>query len=109
MSATFPFEDFTRLDIRVGKVVEAKRMEGSRKLLILKIDVGGVIKQSVSGIAEFYQPDTLVGKSVVVVTNLPPKKLFGMDSEVMILAAYDGTNLSYLSPEREVPPGTKVS
>ncbi len=109
LPTTFPFEEFTKLDIRVGRVVEAKNVEGSKKLLVLKVDLGGQVKQSVSGIAEFYPPETLVGKNLVVVTNLPPKRLFGLDSEVMILAAFDGSNLSYLMPEKDVPAGTRVN
>jgi methionine--tRNA ligase beta chain len=105
----FPFDEFTKLDIRVGKIVEAKRLPDSKKLLLLRIDLGGVVRQSVSGIAEFYSPEDLYGKKVAVVTNLPPRKIFGIESEVMILAASDGSKLAYLCPEREVPEGTKVS
>ena len=103
------FEEFKRLDIRVGRVVSAEKVKGSRKLLDLKIDIGGEVKRAVAGIAEFYNPEDLNGKLVIVVTNLQPKKIFGIESEVMILAAFTGENLAILQPDKEIPPGTQVT
>lgn len=80
-------DDFQKLDLRVGEVLEAKKMEKSDKLLILKVNVSGEIRQIVSGIAKFYSPEEMVGKKVVVVANLKPIKLRGCDSQGMILAA----------------------
>ena len=103
------FEEFKKLDIRVGKVISAERVKGSKKLVELKIDIGGEVKRAVAGIAEFYDPDEVVDKLVVVVTNLQPKKIFGLESEVMILAAFDGRRLAILQPDKEVPLGTQVT
>ncbi len=103
------FEEFKRLDIRVGRIVSAEKVKGSRKLLDLKIDIGGEVKRAVAGIAEFYNPEDLNGKLVIVVTNLQPKKIFGIESEVMILAAFTGENLAILQPDKEIPPGTQVT
>lgn len=80
-------DDFAKLDLRVGEVLEAKKMEKSDKLLILKVKIENEVRQIVSGIANFYSPKEMVGKKVVVVANLKPVKLRGHDSEGMILAA----------------------
>ena len=79
-------EDFSRIDLRVGKVVEAEHIPGTR-LLRLVVDLGGERRQIVSGIAEYYKPEDLVGRKVVVVANLKPKRIRGYLSEGMILAA----------------------
>ncbi|MEM0479606.1 MAG: methionine--tRNA ligase, partial [Pyrobaculum sp.] len=73
-------DDFRRLDLRVGKVVEAARIEGSKKLIRLVVDLGSEKRQLVAGLAEYYRPEDLVGKYVVVVANLQPKKLMGVES-----------------------------
>ncbi|MEM0074879.1 MAG: hypothetical protein QXR69_02015 [Conexivisphaerales archaeon] len=109
MSSVFPFEEFQKLDIRIGRIVDAKQVTGSKKLLELRINLGEKISTAISGIAEFYNPEELKGKEIAVITNLPPRKIFGLQSEVMILAAYDNKNLAYLRPEKDVPEGTKVS
>jgi methionine--tRNA ligase beta chain len=103
------FDEFKKLDIRVGKVVSAERVKGSKKLVELKIDIGEEVKRAVAGIAEFYSPEEMKGKLVIVVTNLQPRKIFGLESEVMILAAFTGRELAILEPDKEVPPGTEVS
>ncbi|MEM0468079.1 MAG: methionine--tRNA ligase subunit beta [Pyrobaculum sp.] len=79
-------DDFRRLDLRVGKVVEAARIEGSKKLIRLVVDLGSEKRQLVAGLAEYYRPEDLVGKYVVVVANLQPKKLMGVESQGMVLA-----------------------
>lgn len=103
------FEEFKKLDIKVGKVLSAKKVEGSKKLLELKVDIGGEARRAVAGIAEYYSPEELKDRLVVVVANLQPKRIFGIESEVMILAAFDGKNLAILQPDKEVPAGTQVS
>ncbi len=99
-------EEFGRLDIRIGKILSAEKVKGSKKLLILKIDIGGEIRQVVGGIAEFYTVEDLVGKEVAVVVNLAPAKIFGIESRGMILAA--GDRASLLVPLHTVDPGTRV-
>lgn len=82
-------EDFEKIDLRVVKVVECEKIKGSNKLLKLKVDLDGEIRQVVSGIAKWYEPEKLVGKKVILVANLKPVKLRGEDSNGMILAASD--------------------
>lgn len=106
------FDYFTKLDIRVGKVVKAERVSGARKLLHLEIDLGGEVKGCVAGLAEHYSPEELVGKMVAVVANLKPRKMFGLESQVMLLAAIDSlnpSNVSLLVPDKPVQPGSRVT
>ena len=104
------FSEFKRLDIRVGEIVEAEKVEGSRKLVRLTVDLGNERRQLVAGIAEYYEPSQLVGKQIVVVTNLQPRKFMGVESQGMLLAAVvrEGKPI-LLTPEEKVPPGTPVS
>ena len=85
------FEEFKRVRLVVGKITSAKRLERTKKLLILKVDIGSEERQLVAGIAEHYKPEELVGKNIVVVANLQPKVIRGKKSEGMLLAAvHDG-------------------
>jgi len=103
-------DDFFKVEMKVGVVLESKPVEGADKLLVSKIKIGDEVRQIVSGIAKYYSPDELVGKKVTVVTNLKPVKLRGVLSEGMILAAQDGDKLSILSPEKdEISDGSQVS
>jgi len=81
------YEDFARIDLRVGRVVEAERLPGSKKLLRIIVDLGTEKRQVLAGLAKWYRPEDLKGKYVVVVANLKPKKMAGTVSEGMILAA----------------------
>jgi len=105
-TVTVPFEEFCKLDIRTGKVISAEGVPKSNKLLKLKVDIGGETRQIVAGMAQFYTPEEMVGKSVVVVVNLQPARIFGIESNGMILAA--GDTASLLTPEKPVQPGTKI-
>ena len=87
--AFITIDDFKRVELRVGKVVEASRVEGSKKLIKLVVDLGGEKRQIVAGLAEHYQPEEMVGKYVVVVANLQPKNLMGLESQGMLLATCD--------------------
>ncbi len=102
-------EDFAKLELKVGLVVESQRVEGADKLLVSKIKIGDETRQIVSGIAKAYPPEEFVGKKVVVITNLKPVKLRGVLSEGMILAASDKKNLSVLTLDQDMPDGTKIS
>ncbi len=86
MTQEITIEDFAKVDLRVGKVLEAEHIPGTR-LLRLIVDLGGEKRQIISGIAEYYKPEDLIGKKVVVVANLKPKRIRGYLSEGMILAA----------------------
>jgi len=79
-------DDFRRVDLRVAKVIEAARVEGSKKLIRLVVDLGAEKRQIIAGLAEYYKPEELLGKYVVVVTNLQPKKMMGLESQGMLLA-----------------------
>jgi methionyl-tRNA synthetase len=103
---TIPFEEFCKLDIRTGKVIAAEKVPKSGKLLKLLVDIGGEVRQVVAGMAQIYTPEEMTGKSVVVIVNLQPAKIFGIESNGMILAA--GDTASLLMPEKDVPPGTKI-
>ncbi|MGC9105907.1 MAG: methionine--tRNA ligase subunit beta [Thermoprotei archaeon] len=102
-------EDFQKLDVRVGVVKSAERIEGT-KLLRLIVDVGGQERQIISGIAPWYAPEQLVGKKVVVLANLKPKKIRGFESQGMILAAgcEEGQRPFILTVDGEAPSGSKV-
>lgn len=102
-------DDFMNVELRVGKVLECKKLEKSKKLLVSKIEVGDEIRTVVSGIAQYYTPEEMVGKSVVVVANLAPATLCGVVSEGMILCA-DGAdgNVVLVSPEAAVATGSRV-
>jgi len=103
-------DEFKKIDLRVAKVLSARRVENSDKLLLLEIDLGDEKKQIVAGIAEHYKPEDMVGKEIIVVYNLQPAKIRGYESQGMLLAAKDSKGrLAILTPEKEVDPGSKVS
>jgi methionyl-tRNA synthetase len=101
-------DDFAKLDLRVAKVLEAEKVEGSDKLLKLKLEMGGETRQVVSGIAKYYSPDGLVGKSVILVANLKPVKLKGIESQGMILAASNEDSLVVATLDGTIDTGAKV-
>lgn len=101
-------EEFRKMDFRVGKIVSAQKIEGSKKLMKLVVDIGSEKRQIVAGIAESYSPEELIGKLVVVLANLKPAKLMGVESRSMILAVDVEGKPILLTPEREVKPGEKV-
>ncbi len=104
-------DEFSKIDLRVGRVLEAERVPGSKKLIRLVIDLGELGKrQVVAGLGEYYDPAYFVGKNVVVVANLKPKKMMGVVSQGMILAAGcdPGETPRLLTVDGDVKPGTKV-
>jgi len=103
------FEEFDKVDLRAGKVVEAERVEGSDKLLKLQIDLGEEKRQILAGIGKAYTPEELINKTLIVIINLEPRMLMGLESQGMVLAVKDNNNLSVLVPEKEIVPGTKIS
>lgn len=103
-------EEFKKIDLRVAKIISARKVENSDKLLLLEIDLGEEKRQIVAGIAEFYKPEEIIGKEIIVVYNLQPAKIRGYESQGMLLAAKDSKGrLAILTPEKEVDPGSKVS
>lgn len=89
MMSLIGIDDFRRVDLRVAKVIEAAKVEGSKKLIKLVVDLGAEKRQIIAGLAEYYKPEDLVGKYVVVVANLQPKKMMGLESQGMLLATCD--------------------
>lgn len=102
------YEDFKKLDLRVAKILEAERVENSEKLIKLQIDLGEEKRQIVAGIGKFYNPEDLINKQIVVVCNLEPKALVGLESNGMLLAASNEDQISLLIPDTEISPGSIV-
>jgi len=101
-------EEFAKIELKIGKVLEAKRVEGSNKLIVMRVNTGEE-RQLVAGIAKVYSPEELIGKSIVVVTNLQPAKLMGVESQGMLLAASDSEGRPViLIPERPMKEGSRV-
>ena len=101
-------EDFSKIELRIATVKTVEPHPNADKLLVLKVDLGGEERQLVAGIRAHYTPEELVGKQIVVVANLQPAKLRGMESQGMLLAASDGDRVVVLSPEKPVSPGSQV-
>jgi len=101
-------EDFMKADLRVGKILSAERVEKSEKLVRLKVDIGMETRQVVAGIGKSYTPEGLIGMSVVIVANLKPAKLMGIESQGMLLAASNGDQLAVATFDREAMPGSRV-
>lgn len=101
-------DEFAKLEIRTAKVLTCERVEGSDKLLLFKLACGGEERQIVSGIAKYYKPEDLVGKTVVIAANLKPAKIKGILSEGMILSAECGDDVTVLTTSEEIADGSKV-
>ncbi len=103
------YEDFAKLDIRLGTVLAVEKIENADKLLKCTIDFGDYgTRIIVSGIAEWKTPEDLVGKQLPYIVNLAPRTLRGVESQGMLIAASDDSGVALLSPEREVPRGTTL-
>ena len=98
-------EDFAKVQMRVGQVLEAEKVPNSRKLMRLRVDIGIEVRQVIAGIAEAYQPADLLNKKVVIVANLKPAKLMGLESNGMIVAASDGNRPVLVTFAEDVPNG----
>ncbi len=107
---TIDFEDFTKLDIRIGTILEAEKVAKTKKLLKLKVDVGIDTRTIVSGIAESFSPEDIIGQQVSVLVNLAPRKIRGVESQGMILMTDtpDG-KLAFMEPGKKVKNGQEVS
>lgn len=111
--ATISYEDFCKLDLRVAKVVEAENHPNADKLICLKIDLGSEQRQIIAGLRGHYEPSELVGKEIVVVANLAPRKMRGLESHGMLLAASSENegerSLVILTTEKPIGAGAEVS
>lgn len=107
--AMIEFTDFEKLELKTGTILSAEKMPKSKKLLKLKVDLGDVQKNILSGIAEHYTEEEIIGKQVLVLNNLPPRKMMGVESEGMILMAEDAEGkLSFMSPDKQIQDGSAV-
>jgi len=102
------YEDFKKLDLRVAKIVSVEKIPGKTKIVKGVVDLGSEKRDVIIGGGEFYQPEELVGKTVIVVTNLEPKKLAGVESNAMLLAADVNNKPYWLTVTEEVEPGTRI-
>lgn len=106
---TISIDEFKKLDIRVGEVLSAVRVPGTEKLIEAKVDVGGEVRTLVAGLIPQYQPEELVGKRIIVLTNLEPRRVRGVESQGMLLAAEWGGQVALLTVEKNAPKGAKIS
>jgi methionine--tRNA ligase beta chain len=103
------FEDFQKLDMRVGKILEASQVPGSRNLIRMIVDFGAEKRQAVAGLLQWYKPDQLTGKKCVFILNLQRRKLMGVESQCMIFAAEDDKGkVVIVQPEKDIAEGSKV-
>jgi methionine--tRNA ligase beta chain len=103
------FAEFQRLDMRIGKVVEANQIPGSRNLVRLVVDFGTEQRQAVAGLLRWYRPEEFINKKYAFILNLQKRKIMGVESQCMILAAEDKEeNVVCLKPEKEIDEGSKI-
>ncbi len=108
LSVTVTYDDFAKLEIRVAKIVEVEKIPGKTKIVKGMIDLGEEKRQVIIGGAEYYQPEELVNKRVIVLANLEPRKIGGIESHGMLLAADLSDKPFWLTVNEDVPPGTKI-
>jgi len=110
---TISFDDFLKLDLRVGRVLEVSDHPNADKLVVLKVDVGGEPRQLIAGLRPYMDCQALVGRDIVVVTNIEPRKMRGMESQGMLLAAsyLEGAErrVVVLTTDKPVPSGAEIS
>ncbi len=100
-------EDFQKINLVAGTVLSAENITKSKKLLRLEVDIGSEKRQLIAGLAEQYKPKELIGQQIVIIANLEPKMIYGLESQGMLLAAGDKT-IALLQPDKQVKPGTKI-
>lgn len=105
------FDDFSKVRMRVGRVIEASDHPNADKLLVLKVDLGDETRQICAGIRGHYTPQQLVGRNLIIVANLAPRMIRGQESQGMLLAASSGdkSRVVFLTPEADIPPGSIIS
>jgi methionyl-tRNA synthetase len=103
------FTEFQKLDLRIGKIIEATPVPNSKKLIKIIVDFGSEKRQAVAGLLKWYKPEELVGKKRVFLLNLQKRMLAGVESQCMILAAEDNEgNVTVLQPEKDIAEGSKI-
>ncbi len=106
--STISYDDFTKLDIRVAKIVATEKIPGKTRIIKGTIDLGEEKRDVIIGGAEFYEPDEMIGKTVIVIANLEPKKMAGIESNAMLLAADVDNKPYWLTVNEDVPLGTQI-
>jgi len=103
-------DDFKKVELRVGKVISVEPIDGSEKLLKLKVDIGAEERRIVAGIGQHYSPENLVGRLIVICVNLEPRNIMGLESQGMLLAASNGETVAILAPdaEKQILPGALI-
>jgi methionine--tRNA ligase beta chain len=109
MSEEISFSEFQKIDLRVGKIIEANAIPDFKKLIKILVDFGAEKRQAVAGLLKYYKPEELVGKKCVFLLNLQRRMLAGVESQCMILAAEDEEgNITVLQPEKDIAEGSKI-
>ncbi|MFA5000674.1 MAG: methionine--tRNA ligase subunit beta [Candidatus Paceibacterota bacterium] len=117
MKDTVRYEEFSKIEFRIAEVISAERVEGSEKLLKLRVSLGDPFdsaqgkepRQIIAGIGKAYEPEALIGKKIIIVANLEPRSLMGLESQGMLLAAStDTAGPVLLIPEENIDPGAEV-
>lgn len=104
-----PFEDFQKLDLQIGKIIEANQIPGSRNLIRMTVDFGSEKRQAVAGLLQYYKPETLIGMKCAFILNLQRRKMMGVESQCMILAAEDSKgDVTVLQPQKDILEGSKI-
>ncbi len=102
------YEDFAKIDLRIASIDEASRIEGSDKLLKLKVNLGEENRQIIAGVGKAYNPEDLVGRQIIIIANLEPRSLMGEESQGMLLAADSENGPVIIIPSTEVLPNAKI-
>jgi methionine--tRNA ligase beta chain len=102
------YDEFSKVELKVAKVLQAERVEKSDKLLKLQVSLGEEERQIVAGIGKSYSPEELIDEEIIIVANLEPRTLFGLESQGMLLAASDDETVALLKPGKPVKPGSSI-
>ena len=109
MADEITFDEFQKIDLRIGKIIEASAVPESKKLIKILVDFGSEKRQAVAGLLKYYKPEELVGKKCVFLLNLQKRMLAGLESQCMVLAAEDEAgNVTVLQSEKEIVEGSKI-
>jgi methionyl-tRNA synthetase len=109
MTDFISYEDFSKVELKVATIIEAQKIEESEKLIKLQVSLGEEKRQIVAGIAKSYSPEELIGKQIIIVANLEPRKLMGYESQGMLLAASGENGPIILTTEKEAQSGQQIS
>ena len=109
MADEITFDEFQKIDLRIGKIIEASALPESKKLIKILVDFGSEKRQAVAGLLKYYKPEELIGKKCLFLLNLQKRMLAGLESQCMVLAAEDEAgNVTVLQPEKDIIEGSKI-